>query len=280
MLYQRLLKGSVWIGDWKSTGLKSRSTVHQRLKHLKVLRLVEARKEGHKILYELRPFQKPNGAVTIEGINWRSLLHPTSRKELRHSRRRYMKALRELSKLDKKSDRRRQYFIWFLDKRIATLDSPQGREVWEILKKLGLDINNIPIRKLLEFLIFPNFEETLCLSCLRKGKITYLTFDEETGEVFCPIEGTVMDRPFKEYPEFVLPRQKWRSNYERKTVDIECPDCNHRNRVPAKKVFVKGTDRFGVTTTTPMMETFGVEKCKECGKLIAEPKDRKGIARS
>lgn len=272
-IYARLLKGPIWIGDWASTGIKSRSTVHQRLKHLKVLRLVTERREGHKILYELCPLQSSTGAFTREGIWWHSLLYPTTRKEKRQARRRYLEALKELRKLEKKSYDINKTFIRILEEQAKTLNSPQGKEVCKILKSIGIDTSKIPIFKLVDFLVIPNLRGTLCLSCLRQRRITYLTYDNETGEITCPYEGIVVGTYFEGDSKIALPRVKWVSDYERKTVDIECLNCHHRNHVPAKRVLVENTSEFGLKTVTPMGEILETAKCKKCEVVIGKPKE-------
>jgi hypothetical protein len=70
----------------------------------------------------------------------------------------------------------------------------------------------IPIPNLLKYLIIPNLEETICLDCLRKGRLTYLVFDYENGEISCPEEGIVLrkntfyeERPARERPSPLKP---------------------------------------------------------------------------
>jgi len=52
----RLEQGPFWLGDWRSTGIRSRATAYNTIQFLLAEGLVTKRREGHKILYELIPF--------------------------------------------------------------------------------------------------------------------------------------------------------------------------------------------------------------------------------
>lgn len=56
-IYERLKKGSLCLQDWRETGIKSRSTVHKRLKFLVMKGLITRRRKGHKILFNLLPMR-------------------------------------------------------------------------------------------------------------------------------------------------------------------------------------------------------------------------------
>jgi DNA-binding transcriptional ArsR family regulator len=192
MLYFRLLRGPLWIGDWESTGLKSRSTVHKRLKYLKSQGLVATKRQGHRILYEILPLQNQKGAVTREGILWHSILYPVSRKEVRRLRREHKKLIKELIQSRRESTLGVRALAKMFDE-IEKIESlPESKEICEILKNIGFDIRNIPLSRFRRFILSPNLNGTLCTTCLSKGEIVYLVFDNETGEYICPIEGIVV----------------------------------------------------------------------------------------
>ena len=55
---------------------------------------------------------------------------------------------------------------------------------------------------------------------------------------------------------------------------MKCSSCGHWNRVPVNKIFIEeNTIEPKVKAYVPMYEPLEVTKCKECGKIIAEPKE-------
>ena len=55
---------------------------------------------------------------------------------------------------------------------------------------------------------------------------------------------------------------------------MKCPNCGHQNRVPVNKIFLEQeTSEPKVKAYIPMYEPLKTEKCKKCGKVIAEPKE-------
>jgi hypothetical protein len=191
LLYARLLKGQLWLGDWRSTGLRSRSTVHERLKHLSSLGLVKRRREGHKNLYELVPLQTEDGIITKEAILWHNVLYPISRKERRQIIRRHKELFKELVGLERESTLGIRSLSKLFKEVDKCIEMSENQEVLNTLEKAGFDWKKIPIPKLLRFILFPNLDKTLCVDCLKKGKLSYLIWDHETGEVVCRTEGIV-----------------------------------------------------------------------------------------
>jgi hypothetical protein len=55
---------------------------------------------------------------------------------------------------------------------------------------------------------------------------------------------------------------------------MKCSGCGHWNRVPVNKIFLEQTSpEPKVKVMIPMYEPLEVSKCKNCGKIIAEPKE-------
>ena len=94
-IYYRLLKGPLCLEDYRSTGLKSRSTVNNRLKHLLKLGLVKQFRDGHKRPYilngnkgmkdwlpiltnekEWREINKPSGDLKQWALNFINFIRP------------------------------------------------------------------------------------------------------------------------------------------------------------------------------------------------------------
>ena len=205
LIYARLLQGPLWLENWKSTGLKSRSTVHRRLKYLALKGLVKRRRQGHRILYEMVPTKNADGTITLEGIKWHKCLYPMSRKDRRQIRRGLRKYGKQIMGMPK------QHFVILelIDKIWQETDKifglPKNREVYEILKEIGVDWEQIPIPKLLAFLLDPHLGDQLCINCLRESRrIIYYVTDHDTGEVMCPVEGIVV----REEPQLIRPARE------------------------------------------------------------------------
>jgi DNA-binding transcriptional ArsR family regulator len=205
-LYVRLLKGPLWVEDWKSTGLP-RSVVRYRLRYLIQKGLVELKQEGKKKLFQLKPMQNQNGTITLEGIRWSSLLHPISRKEKRFLKRQVMRNVKKTAKLEDQNLKILEFFAKGMDDADKIIALPENKEILNALNEVGIDWKNVPIPNLLKFIISPKIDETICMDCLKKGKIVYLFFDSENGEVVCPEEAIVkrrdifeVYRPEKERP--------------------------------------------------------------------------------
>jgi hypothetical protein len=55
---------------------------------------------------------------------------------------------------------------------------------------------------------------------------------------------------------------------------MKCPSCGRWNRVPVNKIFIEQpTSEPKVKAYIPMYAPLKTEKCKKCGKIIAEPKE-------
>lgn len=200
LIYARLLQGPLWLEDCKSTGLKSRSTVHRRLKFLVSRGLVKRRRQGHKILYEMVPTQNADGTITLEGIEWHGLLYPMSRKEKRRIGRGIRKCGKQILNMGKLNSRVLEVIDETWRRIDKIIENPRNREVYELLREIGIDWKQIPITNLLEFLLYPHLEDQLCISCLRESKrIIYYVTDPNTGEVICPVEGIVV----REEPQLI-----------------------------------------------------------------------------
>ncbi|MEM5867972.1 MAG: hypothetical protein QXG39_08655 [Candidatus Aenigmatarchaeota archaeon] len=192
LLYTRFLKGPLWLEDWKSTGLKSRSTVHKRLKYLNSIGLIKKRREGHKILYELVPLQTDNGIITREGIIWHGLLHPLSRKEKRAIIRRFRNRAKEFAMVMDKSTLGLRFFAKLSREIDKFYDLPEFKEIAKILEDAGIKWKDFPEYNLLEHVFSKHLEGVLCLDCLREKKIVYLITDYERNEKVCPKCGSVI----------------------------------------------------------------------------------------
>jgi len=191
LIYARLLKGPLWLEDWKSTGLKSRSTVYGCLKYLASEGLVVRRRAGHRIHYEMTPTKSE--VLTREDLLWHKLLYPISRKEKRRIKSQFRKHVKEIMEIEKE----RASFVNVIGKIWKEIDKiiehPKSQEVYEALKEVGVDSEHVPIPNLLAFLLYPRLEDQLCIDCLRRDKeIIYYVTDPNTGEVICPKEGTVV----------------------------------------------------------------------------------------
>lgn len=201
LLYARLLKGSLWLSDWKSTKLGSRTTVHVGLKSLESQGLVTTRRDGHKILYEIVPLQNDEGVITKEFIKWLGLLYRTTRKDLRHIRRRGKKAAQELAEAQRQLQIGTLAMIKLEEEIDKFLEAPENKAVLRMLMRANFDWRELPTINLIKALLLPNLSRTLCHSCLEKGLLTYLIEDHETGEIICPREGTVVEEkiPFQTF---------------------------------------------------------------------------------
>jgi len=208
LIYARLLKGPLWLEDWKSTGLKSRSTVHKRLRHLVSEGLVIPRRAGHKILYEIAPLKNERGIITRESLFWQKYLYPISRKEKRHIKRQIREHVKEIMELQRPLTLGLRIMAEINKEIDKIIDLPESRAVFNVLREVGVNWEEIPIPKLLKFLLIPHLAEQICLDCLRREKIiVFYVTDHETGEVICPYEGIVVReetfetiRPSRERP--------------------------------------------------------------------------------
>jgi hypothetical protein len=55
---------------------------------------------------------------------------------------------------------------------------------------------------------------------------------------------------------------------------MKCKACGYWNRIEVNKLFIEQpSSEPKVKVLIPMYEPLRVEKCKKCGKLIAEPKE-------
>lgn len=172
LIYARLLKDPLWLGDWRSTGLKSRSTVHNRLKYLVSKGLVLRTRQKHKILYSI-----VTPKVFTAQFYWADVLYKVSRKEARS----YKRSLRLVGKS--------------FDNITALLESPEAQELLAVLRENDVDVDQLPVwpsvSKWMRELLFPHLNGQLCLECLRQGKVVNFVTDPQTGEIICPLEGIV-----------------------------------------------------------------------------------------
>lgn len=54
----------------------------------------------------------------------------------------------------------------------------------------------------------------------------------------------------------------------------KCPNCGYWNRIEVNKIFVEQeTSEPKVKAFIPMYKPLKIEKCKKCGKVIAEPRE-------
>ncbi|MEM3551715.1 MAG: hypothetical protein QXK47_03585 [Candidatus Bathyarchaeia archaeon] len=67
----------------------------------------------------------------------------------------------------------------------------------------------------------------------------------------------------------------------KRTLRMKCPTCGLWNRIPVKKIFVEQpSPEPKVKVIIPMYEPLEVSKCKNCGQIIAEPKELIRIVKS
>lgn len=186
LIHDRLLKEPLWLGDWRSTGLKSRSTVHNRLKYLVSMKLISKNRDKHKILYSLVNDSKESDIAMH--MRWLGVLRKSSRKETR-------KAAHELglllTSIDEASTQVTKYGEIFVKRGVLIRDS---KELLTVLQQIGVDVTQLPVSPDSEWwrkILLPYLYGQLCLLCLRQGKISYYISDFQTGESICPIDGTV-----------------------------------------------------------------------------------------
>ena len=204
-LYTRLLKGPLWLEDWESTGL-ARSTVYDRLKCLEKKGLVRTREEGKKLLYELAPAQTDEGIVTHEGILWHSLLFSLSRKEKRHANAKTKRLVEPVISLANKLEKQKTIVKDILEEMEKLPESYTYKTLFEAMEEGGINWKNSTVGVLIK-LWESYLSQAICIECLKKGKVRFLVWDYETGEVVCPEEGTVirtelfrLKKPAKERP--------------------------------------------------------------------------------
>lgn len=196
LIYARLLKGPLWLDDWRTTGLKSRSTVHSALKYFYSKGMVTRRRKGYKILYKITPLQNENGVLTWEKILWDDHLYKMSREEKRSIERMRKRLVQEFRKIEdnyKLYHKISSFLHGIFEGIIKLSQNKEYKEVYEALGKLGIDWRKIPIHKFLMYLLKPHLAGQLCIDCLRKGYVIYLVTDHYTGEVICPREGIVKE---------------------------------------------------------------------------------------
>lgn len=82
----------------------------------------------------------------------------------------------------------------------ALLESSEAQELFAVYREKGVDPDTLPVPgEWMRKLLFPHLAGQLCLECLRKGKVVNFVSDYQTGEIICPIEGTVQPEPFTEH---------------------------------------------------------------------------------
>lgn len=55
---------------------------------------------------------------------------------------------------------------------------------------------------------------------------------------------------------------------------IKCPYCSHWNRLEVDKIFVEQpSSESKVRVLIPMYEPLEISKCKNCGRIIAKPRE-------
>jgi len=179
LIYNRLLKGPLWLDDWRSTGIRSRSTVNARLKHLLKLGLVQQVKDGHKRPYIINREKKMKDwlPLLVDKKEWEKIKAPS--KDLQR---------------------------WVLD--LIKIISPRVKAVGRIgaITKESPE-NERVIDLILHSLDRGNFQEVLdlwhkyqtyeiCRECLHNDKRIVATIeDPESNEIVCPNCGTVAPTP-------------------------------------------------------------------------------------
>ena len=189
LIYRRLLQVPLCLEDWRSAGLRSRSTVYHRLRHLVSVGLVKRRREGHKILYEMAPLKNEDGTVTYESLVWAKYLVKMTRKEKRKIKRRVDGTLDKLWKAIEQTSMglTMQAVIQRYIDRIISL--PESQKLLSFITGW----HKIPLPYLLKYVLLPNLNGQICFDCLSKrGIIVYCVTDHNTGEVICPNTGEVV----------------------------------------------------------------------------------------
>gem|GEM_PF-5595086 len=198
-IFYRLLKGPLCLKDWKSTGLKSRSTVHKALKYLESRGLVKRERVGRSKPYrlvtvadklaEMPPISDlpsnwptPDWPIMSE---WLPLL--TTKREWEKITREPPKEIRDWAKRILKQIRPSIELMG----RYGTISSED--EDRKIIDQLYKAKPNQSLRELLTN--WSRYKDGLiCPECLDKGELVLAREDHETGEMICPRCGLVIDR--------------------------------------------------------------------------------------
>lgn len=181
LIAKRLIQEPLWLGDWASTGLKSRSTVNKRLRYLASLGLVERKRDGHKKLYFLTedPFESPQ---------WYYLLHTKAQKQ---------KNINFLKKTywELKSYLRR---IEVFDNRLNKINQLRESDPKfnDLIKKAELNLEEMTFLEINR--LFVSYSRSpLCLECLKEyDEIFPHVYDPELREYYCTQCGTFILRDF------------------------------------------------------------------------------------
>lgn len=202
-IYLRLRRGPLWLGDWKSTGIKSRATVHRALKFSLANGLVSKKRCGHKILYEFIPDENYGSTVLDEFISsenneskildwWPFLTTEKDREREDIDHRKHLKswAFPILEGIKKRIDDTIVYAIRKSQNETITDELSFGYD--EIIKAIDQFLGNIDDTKNLDVLN-KILEYRLCPECLVKnGVLGETELDRESGEMVCTTCGLVI----------------------------------------------------------------------------------------
>ena len=202
LIYKRLLKGPLWLEEWKSTGINSRGTVHNALKYFLAKGLIKRRREGHKKLYEIvlksknliEFLSKVGGSdIADDAWSWYQHLHRITRKEKRQMKRRIRKKLAESRLFENEVQEVLGLFNDSFEIEERILNLPKSKEAFKALEKAGIDWKKLPIFELIRDLLSPYLTGNLCKECLSEGIGVFLISDRKTGELICPKCGVVIE---------------------------------------------------------------------------------------
>jgi DNA-directed RNA polymerase subunit RPC12/RpoP len=213
-LFYRLLEGPFWVGDWRSTGIKSYATVNSAIQYLYSVNLVTRERGGHRILYQMKP-PEPQP----EGSSWlpKSVIEqfwpkysPTEWLPYLTTKKEKAAFVRDQSKTPK----------WAIEMHNGLKESTKmvgvyGRLSGEDKHELEIELTNREIMELiqevkpglsvLQYVIGWERITSLraCLNCLENHKLwVETTIDNETKEILCPNCGLVLSRdPFQREPD-------------------------------------------------------------------------------
>jgi len=192
LVYKRLLEGPLWLEDWQSTGIKSRSTVNNVLKWLYSKGLLSRKREGHKIMYRIKePLHNSDGILRTEGLPWLEVLYKDNKRERRKRRTFIIKYLRKylgkeeiknlLLESTKKIFDEIDYLIDDLDNKELLNNIPD----WEKISISDL-YTILSFNKMLTIL---NLHRQICPYCLSLRMV----YDCERNEYVCSICGHVIN---------------------------------------------------------------------------------------
>lgn len=212
-----------WLDDWRSTGLKDRTAIHKRLKHLVKLGLVLRFRQGHRFLYVINPEKDTlkNWVPLLWGKEKaKRILRPLSKRDIKDLESWRKKILTEIIKpIVKLQVNVGDAYKWDEDQKI--IEQLVKLKPFASYKKPKSGTKSIPSLERIYYglrHIFDLWDQYLsywiCPECLHDyPEPSWTTEDPETGEIHCQRCGFVA--PITRLADRVQPLkpEEWKLQY-------------------------------------------------------------------